>query len=1674
MSSENAAASVRPGGAGAPPPDRLRCAIRSEPDVQISIYDSAGFKRGGGIEHVAVDMPRGIYRVQLDRCGFASEHLVRHDSTAERVFEGPRVESAAPVEISTAFDGYAVLAQQLSAPDKVSSVLSHGAPADARLFVFIHRRGPFRAARPVPGEPIAIHDAAGRCLVTLSTANAAVRNDDACGYLALSSWIAPGTYRLRIGDTPRDLAITIPRGRAAHVFLAEGAAISLRSARVYLPRIDAAFEPSSQLARAMESVLWAIGQADEALPAIARELLPSADQDWSFAIACAHLMRRQQDPQPFEAMLRMLTEQVPDLPDVTLLARTQGARDPKPAVLETPPLFRASFELAAMPSPMLELRGALMQATKTRYDDSIWCTWSPRWWDERWISPTLEQLRAVHDRSRSSVAAIAGSTRLPIETVQHTFDHLDRLDAGLPGTPTAPARSLGVIPGYELCKILDRGRGSTVIQARRDRDEREVAIKVIPAGSPELRARIEREIAVAHRHGHRHLVAIERWGLVSRGVAPSDPVGIWLELELCVDSLFHRLAVRDRPLPPPDAYRSALEALEALGYLHHQGIAHGAIHPGCLLIRKDESVALGIGGLVDRIPTMPDAGRDDRALQFLAPECVLSAAEASARADVWSVAATLYFLLTLELPRERYADQTEQQAARDNAIVPLAARMDLPGPISSCIARALSPQAADRFCDAQAFHAALAIAVGESETIARANALYDAMTTEDPACATTIRDLFVRMTELVDGEVRGRRVLRRELDHGDPVMTLGVRTILDRFCGARLIEGASGEPAGSEPELVPVGELLRGWDRIRDWLVELDEAPGARTLLADLIATLRRAEPRPKPWKADRAALAVEIEKRGLFRYNAAESDFIRRSNRRKVGVRIGISVSAALPALVLAISLGSVYAQRQQALETVVTTSIARDQAQQTLTRSLKESGRQLVLAGQPQRAIPFLFAAGTGGELGPPLQMLFHVASHSLVLDHGDTVTAAAFSPDGQWIATSGNDNTARIWNAETGKQIAALVHDGPVVNVAFSPDGLQVVTASEDHTARIWDAATGDSLQILAHQDFVQSAVFSSDGRHVVTASFDHTARIWNARTGRLEHELSHPAAVWSAALSPDGARVVTACRDGVARIWDAATGTLERQLKHSADVLGASFSPDGTRVVTASRDHTAMVWDAISGKPLTQALKHGDGVNSARFDGSGTRVVTTSYDSTARVWDARTGEPVTPWLEHQGSVASAMFSPRGAYLVTASSDGKARVWDARTGQLVAPVFEHTAPVTSAVFSGDGARVLTASFDRSARTWSIAGDGEPRRLAFDGDATWAAFSADATRMVTTIGDYTARTWDTATGRLAGPPLVHPARVKTAELSPDSTQVVTMSEDKIVRVWDAANGRVVRSVMVDCRRSTEATFSPDGAQVVIVGASCTRPDDRVLVWDLRTDTTTPRSVDYQGDVTGAWFSPDGTHFVTTGDDQTARIWNAADSKPVALPLVHRRSITSVAFSPDGKRVVTASDDRTAQVWDAATGARIASLDHQGRVVCAAFSPDGDRIVTASDDQTARVWDATTGRPLTSPLLHADDRVAFVGRARRVRAWDDARGASPADDAILAVTFSRDGQRILTADDHAIRTWDAQLDTRSLDAWQQIAADNPYIVKDGMLILRDPSARERPPGLAAALVSTR
>jgi WD40 repeat protein len=151
-----------------------------------------------------------------------------------------------------------------------------------------------------------------------------------------------------------------------------------------------------------------------------------------------------------------------------------------------------------------------------------------------------------------------------------------------------------------------------------------------------------------------------------------------------------------------------------------------------------------------------------------------------------------------------------------------------------------------------------------------------------------------------------------------------------------------------------------------------------------------------------------------------------------------------------------------------------------------------------------------------------------------------SAVFESDEAVIAGSGND-LVRLWDdngiglpsPRIGIETKPDMHAGAVLCVMFSLDGLWIASGSDDQTGRIWDTRSGRQLAILkGHQGWVYSIDFSPDNKRVLTASVDKTVRIW--ATGTWEQELvleSNPNPMSHVKFAPDGVHVMVRSGDDI---------------------------------------------------------------------------------------------------------------------------------------------------------------------------------------------------------------------------------------------------------------------------------------------------------------------------------------------------------------------------------------------------------------------------------------------------------------------------------------------------------------------------------------------------------------
>jgi WD40 repeat protein len=314
------------------------------------------------------------------------------------------------------------------------------------------------------------------------------------------------------------------------------------------------------------------------------------------------------------------------------------------------------------------------------------------------------------------------------------------------------------------------------------------------------------------------------------------------------------------------------------------------------------------------------------------------------------------------------------------------------------------------------------------------------------------------------------------------------------------------------------------------------------------------------------------------------------------------------------------------------------------------------------------------------PPGEPVLALRGHEAGVFH------VTYSPDGKTLATSSKDNTARLWDAATGKLLFTLRgHTKDVYSSAFSPDGKYLATVSGDHHMKLWDTATGKEVrEFLGHGDDVYCVRFSPDGTRLASGGADRNVFVWDVATGNRLHALpSHSGRVLCVAFSPDGGRLVSACASnasnaseaaGEVRICDAATGREIYTLpSRNIGIVTVAFSPDGKRLAGSSLKHGVKVWELATAQESLVLTGHTLEVYHVNFSPDGRRLASCSgkwssdQGGELKIWDVATGTELLSFKPHTTPIWGSSFSPDGKRLATASGkfnprDGsEVKVWD-----------------------------------------------------------------------------------------------------------------------------------------------------------------------------------------------------------------------------------------------------------------------------------------------------------------------------------------------------------------------------------------------------------------------------
>ena len=149
-----------------------------------------------------------------------------------------------------------------------------------------------------------------------------------------------------------------------------------------------------------------------------------------------------------------------------------------------------------------------------------------------------------------------------------------------------------------------------------------------------------------------------------------------------------------------------------------------------------------------------------------------------------------------------------------------------------------------------------------------------------------------------------------------------------------------------------------------------------------------------------------------------------------------------------------------------------------------------------------------------------------------HTSLVDAVAVTPDGRYAISGSSDNTLKVWDIKSGKEMQTLAgHTGWVYAVAVTPDGSYAISGSSDNTLKVWDIESGYEIRTLAgHTSLVYAVAVTPDGRYAISGSSDKTLKVWDIESGKILASFSGDAPFLACAISPDDRTIVAGDESG----------------------------------------------------------------------------------------------------------------------------------------------------------------------------------------------------------------------------------------------------------------------------------------------------------------------------------------------------------------------------------------------------------------------------------------------------------------------------------------------------------------------------------------------------------------
>ncbi|XP_048949962.1 apoptotic protease-activating factor 1 isoform X5 [Canis lupus dingo] len=391
-----------------------------------------------------------------------------------------------------------------------------------------------------------------------------------------------------------------------------------------------------------------------------------------------------------------------------------------------------------------------------------------------------------------------------------------------------------------------------------------------------------------------------------------------------------------------------------------------------------------------------------------------------------------------------------------------------------------------------------------------------------------------------------------------------------------------------------------------------------------------------------------------------------------------------------------------------------------------------------------------------------------------------------------------------------------------------------------------------------------------------------------------------------------------------------------------------------------DHGMLYLEWINKKNIKNLSRlvvrpHTDAVYHACFSEDGQRIASCGVDKTLQVFKAETGEKLLEIKAHEDEVLCCAFSTDDRFIATCSVDKKVKIWNSMTGGLVHVYDEHSEQVNCCHFTNNSHYLLlaTASSDCFLKLWDL-NQKECRNTMFG----------------------------------------HTNSVNHCRFSPDDKLLASCSADGTLKLFDIHTGGLLAEIHTGHHSTIQyCDFSPQNHLAVVALSQCC-----VELWNMDSCLKVADCRGHLSWVHCVMFSPDGSSFLTSSDDQTIRLW---ETKKVCKnsAIVLKQEI-DVVFQENEVMVLAVDNIKRLQLINGKTG----QIDYliEAQVSCCCLSPHLQYIAFGGEDGAVEILELLNNRIFQSR----------IGHKKTVR----------------HIQFTDDGKTLISSsDDSSIQVWNWQ-----------------------------------------------